>query len=612
MPFSRPNLKISTRIISISLLIMALFCAAIFGFLLPNEEQEMRDSRRHNLQGIVQIALSLLADYQTKVKRGELSLEAAQKQALAQIRTLRYGHDDYIWINDTTLPYPTMIMHPTVPRLDGTKLDLATFDCATSVQYGDGPSASIPGGRKNLFTVFAEVARKSGHGYVGYLWPKPLPGGGATKEAYPKLSYVALFRPWQWVLGTGLYVDDIEARITRVHYGVLGVVAVILVIGFLFGGLLLRTITRPLAALVDYAGEVAAGHLDATATGVFSGEMGTLQHAIETMVTHLKRTIDTAESKSQEAALEAEKAKQATSDVEEARRQAEDAQRAGRREAAGRLEEAANSLAEAAREVSGLVESSGQGAQQQRSRLDETTTVMEQMNATVLDVAKSAGAAATSAESSRQKAAQGAEAVDRVSEAVGEVQQGSQALKEHMAELGTQAEGIGAVMNVISDIADQTNLLALNAAIEAARAGEAGRGFAVVADEVRKLAEKTMQATTEVGGAITGIRAGVTEAVAGVERSASTVTRVSELSQDAGAALREIVSLAEATSDQVRAIATASEEQSSTSEEITRGIEAIAKVAQETAQAMDHADRSVAGMSRETEALLHLVDALKG
>jgi len=173
MPFSRPNLKISTRIISISLLIMALFCAAIFGFLLPNEEQEMRDSRRHNLQGIVQIALSLLADYQTKVKRGELSLEAAQKQALAQIRTLRYGHDDYIWINDTTLPYPTMIMHPTVPRLDGTKLDLATFDCATSVQYGDGPSASIPGGRKNLFTVFAEVARKSGHGYVGTSGPSP-------------------------------------------------------------------------------------------------------------------------------------------------------------------------------------------------------------------------------------------------------------------------------------------------------------------------------------------------------------------------------------------------------------------------------------------------------
>jgi len=611
MPFPLSNLKISTRIVSISLLITALFCAAIFGFLLPGEGQEMRDSRKNNLQDIIQVSLSLLAEYQARVDRGEMSMAEAQKQALAQFRGLRYGHDDYVWVNDTTLPYPTMIMHPTVPSLEGKVMQQAKFDCATTMQLDDGPVETIADGRKNLFTAFAEVAKRGGRGYVGYLWPKPLPSGGVSKEAYPKLSYVALFRPWNWIVGTGLYVDDIESRVSRVRYGVLVMVAGILGIGFLFGALILRTITKPLKSLVTYAGDVSTGNLDAAATGTFSGEMGTLQAAIEAMVTHLKRTIETAESKSREAASEAEKAKRATAEVEEARRQAEKAQQDGRREAAGRLEEAASSLAEAARAVSGLVESSGQGAQQQRSRLTETTTVMEQMNATVLDVAKSAAAAATSAEASRQKASQGAEAVDRVSEAVGEVQQGSQAVKDHMAELGSRVEGIGAIMNVISDIADQTNLLALNAAIEAARAGEAGRGFAVVADEVKKLAEKTMQATTEVGATITGIRSGVAEAVAGVERSVATVARVSELSRDSGSSLREIVTLAEATSDQVRAIATASEEQSATSEEITRGIEAITTVAQETARAMDQADRSVAGMSQETEALLRLVDELK-
>ena len=90
-----------------------------------------------------------------------------------------------------------------------------------AMQLDDGPVETIADGRKNLFTAFAEVAKRGGRGYVGYLWPKPLPSGGVSKEAYPKLSYVALFRPWNWIVGTGLYVDDIESRVSRVRYGVL-------------------------------------------------------------------------------------------------------------------------------------------------------------------------------------------------------------------------------------------------------------------------------------------------------------------------------------------------------------------------------------------------------
>ncbi|MGD9610876.1 MAG: methyl-accepting chemotaxis protein [Desulfovibrionaceae bacterium] len=608
----RPDLKISTKIIGIALLVTLLFCTAIFGYLLPTIGQEMWSNRKRSLRNVVQLSQTLLAQYQDRVAKGELSLDEAKKQAISQIRALRYGHDDYLWINDTTLPYPTMIMHPTVPSLDGKILDMAKFDCATSLQYGTaGPTEAIPGGKKNLFTAFVEAVGHNGEGYVGYQWPKPLPGGGATKELYPKVSYVILFAPWHWIIGTGLYVDDIKARINEARYSVSGLVAGILAIGLLVGAVILRSITHPLKALVTYAGTVSAGNLEAVASGTFSGETGTLKTSIETMVKKLKRTIETAEAKTREADNEADKARAAAREVEEARGQAEAAMRQGRQEAAGRLEATAMRLTDASKEVAGLVESSENGAQQQRSRLDETNSAMEQMNATVLDVARNAASAAASAESSRQKAAEGSTAVDRVTEAVSEVQRGSKALTSHMAELGDRAAGIGAIMNVISDIADQTNLLALNAAIEAARAGEAGRGFAVVADEVRKLAEKTMQATSEVGAAVTGIRSGVSEAVAGVEQSAATVSRVAELSAASGAALREILSLAEATSDQVRSIATASEQQSASSEAITRGIEAITAVARETAQAMSHADHSVAEMAREAEALLDMVDELK-
>ena len=180
-----------------------------------------------------------------------------------------------------------------------------------------------------------------------------------------------------------------------------------------------------------------------------------------------------------------------------------------------------------------------------------------------------------------------------------------------MSSLGTQAEGIGQIMNVISDIADQTNLLALNAAIEAARAGDAGRGFAVVADEVRKLAEKTMTATKEVGQAIQGIQEGTRKNIDNVERSGKTIIEVTQLATLSGNALRQIVSLADTTTDQVRSIATASEEQSSASEEINRSLEDVNRVSLETSDTMRHSALAVGDLANQAQALKHLIGRMQ-
>jgi len=137
-------------------------------------------------------------------------------------------------------------------------------------------------------------------------------------------------------------------------------------------------------------------------------------------------------------------------------------------------------------------------------------------------------------------------------------------------------------MNVISDIADQTNLLALNAAIEAARAGEAGRGFAVVADEVRKLAEKTMGATSEVRQAIEAIQSGASQNIKGMGEVSESVAHATELSQKSGEVLQEIVSLVSVTNTQVSTIAAAAEEQSAASEEIRRSVDEVARLSEET------------------------------
>ena len=269
-----------------------------------------------------------------------------------------------------------------------------------------------------------------------------------------------------------------------------------------------------------------------------------------------------------------------------------------------------NRVAAASEELSAQVAQVSRGAEMQRERVQSTAAAMSEMNATVLEVARSAGQASDQSEKTRSKADDGSGLVTRVVGAINNVVESAREMHTNMTELGMQAESIGGVMNVISDIADQTNLLALNAAIEAARAGEAGRGFAVVADEVRKLAEKTMEATREVGSNISSIQETTRLSIAAMEKAVSAVTQATELAGTSGAALSEIVDLASTTSNVVASIATAAEEQSATSEEINKAIEEINMVVGETTEGMIQASSAVQELSQMAQELNRVMDEL--
>lgn len=302
------NATITVKMMALLVLVVALFMGVLLLEYLPTFERELVKDRKEGLKHVVEVAYALLEEYQHRVEGGELSLKEAQARAVRRIGNLRYGNNDYYWINDDTLPIPTMIVHPIISGLDGKVLDDPRFHYASAMQFGvDGRIERIPGGNKNLFQAFAELAHECNEGYVTYAWPKPTKNG-PTEELYAKESFVKYFKPWGWVVGSGVYVDDIEARLAQLRWSIFVSTGVILFIALLvLSSFAVTFITRPMNALVRYAEKVSAGNLNAEVPGRFYAETARLKHMITKMVGDLEHAIMHAEAKQREALEEAEK-----------------------------------------------------------------------------------------------------------------------------------------------------------------------------------------------------------------------------------------------------------------------------------------------------------------
>ena len=523
--------------------------------------------------------------------------EDEQLQAIMQyVDKARFEDDSsgYFYVYKGTVN----AVHPTQKQLEGKDL------------------GSTADSRGVLYVKELYKAAQQGGGFVDFVFPKP--GAGDVF----KLGYAEQIGGTPFWIGTGVYIDNVDkaenhlistmramfhSRLTL--YGCIFMAALLLVICPL-SYVMVVSITKPLAGITRHARAVAQGNLDEEFETSGRDEVATLQQALSAMVIKLKEFIGQAEEQSRLASESASEAKLAQAEALEAEHEAKNKTTA-MLQAAERLEQVAQAVSSASTQLSAQIEQSDKGAVHSAQLLTEAATAMNQMNASVQEVAFSASSASDAATRTRERALAGAEIVEKAVQSIGSVHEVSLRLKVGMAELNDHSQAITRIMNVISDIADQTNLLALNAAIEAARAGEAGRGFAVVADEVRKLAEKTLASTQDVGNAIAAIQDSTAKSVGDMDKAVGQVQLATDFANQSGKALEEIVSTVEATADQVNAIAEASGQQSAASEEINHSIDNVTQVARQTADAMGEAQKAVADLAQQARGLAELIVDMK-
>ncbi|ATG57334.1 MULTISPECIES: methyl-accepting chemotaxis protein [Pseudoalteromonas] len=486
---------------------------------LNNQYKALKYEQYLKTQNVVETAYSIIEHFHTLEQNNTLTQQQAQTQAMNAIRALRYDKTNYFWINNYQ---PEMVMHPIKPALEGKDL--------TNNKDPDG---------KALFVEMVNITKKDGEGFIPYKWPKP-----GEEQPVDKVAFVKGFNQWQWIIGSGVYLDTIDAAFSSQRNLIILNAVVMIIAVIVFSYFIGRSVLLPTRLAANMMKDISQGEGDLTRTLNEEGndEISKLSHSFNLFVSKM-------------------------------------------RESLVHVSQSANDVNEHAHTVDDSTKTSQSFIELQNDSSTQVAAAMEQMTHQIHDVSSNAEAAEQAANDAAHNASTGKHVVAETITAIETLSANIETVSRVTEDLANESQNIGSVLDVIRSISEQTNLLALNAAIEAARAGEHGRGFAVVADEVRTLASRTGQSTDEIQSMISKLQEGTRAAVDAVKASQTLSVSTVEQASSANNSLNEIERLVSVITEMNSQIARATEQQTQAADEVNLRINDLS---QSTEQSLDN------------------------
>lgn len=536
------TLKIKIRLLILGCLALA-GMAVLCMLQLNTQHHLLLDNRKMQVQHEVETATGIVKHFQQQSQQGVLSETAAKQAAVAALRNVRYNKTDYFFIFDTQLVY---VLQPSKPEQEGSQI---------------GETQDSKG--KFLFKEMRQVAITGG-GFVDYYFPKV---GAATPE--PKLSYAVLIEGWNWVLGTGVYIDDIEHEFQSSLWLGLAELSVMALLLSGLAWLITRSIVLQLGGepqdAIRIMRRIADGDLQVdvgqTAQGSMLSTLGEMTQGLRQIIRQIRGDADT-------------------------------------------LSTQAGQIAGASKEIS-------QAAQCQADATTSMAAAMEELTVSINHISDSSQITRQTSQQATELASAG---LVQVADASNTMQQIANTVADatgQIRQLDSKAREISGIAAVIKDIAGQTNLLALNAAIEAARAGEQGRGFAVVADEVRKLAERTSHATVDIEKMLAAVQNETLSIVNVMEGALPQVEQGVVLSRHVTQSLERICDGAQSTLSHLNEVADATREQGMASNNIASRVEDISQMVEETSTSIAHSADNAVQVDRIARGLTEQLNRFK-
>lgn len=493
-------------------------------------------------QHVVETAYGVIQYYYQQEQAGKLGSNEAKQQAMAAIKEIRYGGNEYFWINDYQ---SNMVMHSVSPKLDGKNL--------ASLEDQNG---------KRIFEAFVDVVKaNNGAGFVDYLWPKP-----GQEKPVEKISYVKGFEQWQWILGSGIYLDDVDAQFKTEATRLISISAVIIVLCLLLSYLVLNSILRPINQTLSVMQNIAEGDGDLSTRLPESGSdhLSQIASAYNKFAERLSKTLSSAIDLN-------------------------------------------NQVGNKSIELQKVSSSTREITQKRETMFSKMTDTIMEVDSYKGDIINSTHSTLESAKATADKTQLGQDSIAKTVESLNLLSNELDIGVKSVVQLAQESQNIGTVLDVISGIAEQTNLLALNAAIEAARAGEQGRGFAVVADEVRGLASRTQSSTDEIQTMIKNLQDGAKEAevriTSSYEQSKKTtddITLTASSLQDIASSVTAITHASNSITDTV----TSQSKAVQTLNQLNQEVMDLSKQASEMIQRNNQTSEELADTSKQTQKVM--------